>query len=409
MTAQAVARAAVGVAYLLLLVELLLLPVPSEASSLQQSRARGAGGGVTRRVLPFIPAAVTVFCYLLPLLWAISPASGYLLLPVRLQDSPLRTVIGIGLVSGGSALTLWSTLLLRAARHRIAQPLRPLTTGPFALSRHPGVSGLAALYLGAGVLFPAWVLLGGLAVYLGHMASRTALEERTLVARFGPRYHTYRRRVGRLTPQALSARRPRVPVAVLASGAGSNLRALWERSSTEGGGLSRARIACVISNNSGSGALAFAREHSIPSHHVSTRTHPDEDARSEHLLSIFARHRIELVLLAGYAKRLPAEVVATYRQRILNLHPALLPGHGGHGMWGLAPHRTVLDAGDSHTGVTIHWVDENYDEGAILMQRRIAVAAGITAEELQQQVASLEHDAYWRAANLAIDLIDNEP
>ena len=403
MTAQALARAVVGAAYLLLLAELLLLPVPSEASSLQQSRRRGDTRG-PRRLLPFIPAAVVVACYLAPLLWVIWPPAGRVLLPMQLPATPLRLTAGVALVASGSALTLWSTLLLRGAGGRL------LTTGPFALSRHPGVTGLAVLYLGAGILFPAWLLIGGLIAYLGHMTLRTAEEERALVARFGPRYHTYRRRVGRLTPLLAplpAARRRRMPVAVLASGAGSNLRALCERSAAGAKDLPRARIVCVVSNNSGSGALAFAQERGISSYHVSARTQPDPDALSGRMLAIFARHRVELVLLAGYAKRLPAGVVATYRGRVLNLHPTLLPRHGGQGMHGLAPHRAVLAAGDSHTGVTVHWVDERYDEGAMLLQRRIAVGAGTTAEELQRQVAAVEHDTYWRAVNLAIDLVEH--
>lgn len=410
MSAQTLARVVLGAAYALLLAELLLLPVPSEASSLQQSRAHAARGSM-RRVLPFLPAATVVVLYLLPLLWAAWPAAGQLLLPIPLPPAAFRTAAGVVLIAGGFAITLWSTLLLRGAaeRGRLRPPLRPLTTGPFRFARHPGVSGLATLYLGATFLFPAWLLLIGLAVYVGHMISRTAVEEQSLVACFGPRYHSYRRHVGRLAPLPAVLRQRRVPIAVLASGAGSNLRALWERGATASGSsaLSRAQIACVISNNSGSGALAFARERGVPGYHVSSRTHRSTKALSERLLSIFARHRVELVLLAGYAKRLPVEVISTYRQRMLNLHPALLPRHGGRGMYGLAPHLAVLAAGDSHTGVTIHWVDDRYDKGAILMQRRIAVPIGITAEELQCLVAALEHDMYWRATNLVIDLIES--
>ena len=106
-------------------------------------------------------------------------------------------------------------------------------------------------------------------------------------------------------------------------------------------------------------------------------------------------------MLAGYLKRLPAELVRRWRRRILNIHPALLPRHGGPGMYGLAPHRAVLAAGEGETGVTVHWVTEEYDAGPILMQRVVAVQAGDTAETLARRVLAVEHDTYWRAVEQA--------
>ena len=395
------ARGVVAAAYALLLAELLLLPVPSEASALHQSRARSAVGLRVRRLLPFVPSAAVVLLYLAPLVWVIWPPAARVLLPWHLARSAALTWLGIATVVEGSALTLWSTLLLRGAHGRL------VTHGSFAISRHPGVSGLALLYLGVAMLFPAWVLLLGLVAYVAHMYSRSAVEERSLVHRFGPRYHTYARHVGALLPVARRGERRRVSVAVLASGAGSNLGALWERTSGRDAGLRRARITCVISNNSGSGALAFAQQHDLHGYHVSARTHSDDAERTALIRQILDRHRVELVLLAGYMKLLPTDVVTAYRGRILNIHPALLPRHGGKGMYGLAPHLEVLADGDSHTGVTIHWVAERYDAGATVMQRRLAVGAAPTATELQMRVVALEHDTYWRAVNVAIDLIEN--
>jgi len=383
----------VAAAYTLLLVELIALPVPSEASSLQQARARQRLGS---RIAAFVPTVVVVLLYLAPLLWVVWPHTGAALGGWRLRSSLAQQLIALALISGGSGLTLWSTLLLRRASGVL------LTDGPFAVSRHPGITGLAMLYAGVVTLIPGWVVLIGWLAYIAHMSRRAAIEEHALVGQHGPLYHTYRRRVGRLLPRL--RRHRRVPIAVFASGAGSNLRALVEAAATPH--FARAQICCVVGNHSRSGALAYARDQGLAVFHASSRTHPDEPSLAAHISSILHLHRIELVLLAGYTKLLPAPVVAAFRDRILNLHPALLPKHGGRGMYGLAPHQAVLDAGESESGITVHWVTEEYDEGRPLLQLRLPVAATDSAISLQRRVAAVEHASYWRAVNLAIDLIE---
>ena len=118
---------------------------------------------------------------------------------------------------------------------------------------------------------------------------------------------------------------------------------------------------------------------------------------SRALLEILALHGAELIVLAGYLKLLPAEIVHRWRGRILNIHPALLPRHGGRGMYGMAPHRAVLAAGERETGVTVHLVDEAYDGGPIVLQRRVPVRAHDSAQTLARRVLAVEHDTYWRA------------
>ena len=189
-----------------------------------------------------------------------------------------------------------------------------------------------------------------------------------------------------------------VPVALFASGSGSNLAALLEHRYT---GVARPDYRCLIGNNSGAGAMARARERDIAAYHVSSRTHPQPQEFCARLLEILQHHEIELIVLAGYLKRLPTELVRRWRRRILNIHPALLPRHGGPGMYGLAPHRAVLAAGEGETGVSVHWVTEEYDAGPILMQRVVAVQAGDTAETLARRVLAVEHDTYWRAVEQA--------
>jgi phosphoribosylglycinamide formyltransferase-1 len=114
------------------------------------------------------------------------------------------------------------------------------------------------------------------------------------------------------------------------------------------------------------------------------------------MLAILKDRRIQLILLAGYMKLLPPMVVKNFRQRILNIHPALLPQHGGEGMFGLNVHKSVIQAGDRETGVTIHYVNERYDEGAIIRQQKVPVLPDDTPESLAARVLEVEHDLYWR-------------
>jgi phosphoribosylglycinamide formyltransferase-1 len=185
-----------------------------------------------------------------------------------------------------------------------------------------------------------------------------------------------------------------INLAVFASGRGSNLGALLQH--VDAGDLAGLRVRLVISNNSRSGALETARVRGIETLHISSRTHPTEDRRTEATLQALKQRRIHLIVLAGYMKRLPPQVVRAYTERIVNIHPALLPRHGGQGMYGLAVHRSVLDSGDKETGVTVHLVNEDYDQGAILAQRRLPVLPDDSPESLAGRVLELEHDLYWR-------------
>lgn len=193
-----------------------------------------------------------------------------------------------------------------------------------------------------------------------------------------------------------------VSVALFASGSGSNAAALLDHRST---GAVRPRYRCLIGNNSRAPAMALARERGVPVYHVSRRTHPGSAAYVARLREVLSDHDTELIVLAGYMKLLPGEIVRRWRGRILNIHPALLPRHGGRGMYGLAPHRAVLAAGERETGVTVHLVDEQYDRGEVLMQRVVAVCDGDTPESLARRVLAVEHDTYWRAVEQAAEVL----
>jgi formyltetrahydrofolate-dependent phosphoribosylglycinamide formyltransferase len=170
-------------------------------------------------------------------------------------------------------------------------------------------------------------------------------------------------------------------VAVAVSGRGSNLEALLRALGDD----APARVVLVVSNRADAAALARAREHGVPAEVLS------QPADATEWLDRLEHYRVDLLVLAGYLKLVPAAVIARYRDRILNVHPALLPAFGGRGMYGHRVHEAVLASGARESGATVHLVDEVYDRGRILAQGRVAVLPGDTAETLAARVLSVEH------------------
>jgi formyltetrahydrofolate-dependent phosphoribosylglycinamide formyltransferase len=172
-----------------------------------------------------------------------------------------------------------------------------------------------------------------------------------------------------------------VRVAVLVSGGGTNLQALID--ALGGAPTAPARISRVISNRPDAGALERARRAGIP---TTVLRDPQDPAE---LLAAIAD--AQLVVLAGYLKLVPGAVVARFRQRMVNIHPALLPDFGGPGMYGRRVHEAVLASRATESGATVHYVDEHYDRGPIVAQRRVPVRPDDTADTLAQRVLAAEH------------------
>lgn len=175
---------------------------------------------------------------------------------------------------------------------------------------------------------------------------------------------------------------------VLASGGGSNLGALLAHLDARGAAR-RAEVVAVGSDRAGAGALERARARGIEAVHL-----PAADATGETLARLLSRVEADVVVLAGYLRLVPRDVVAAYHGRMLNVHPALLPAFGGHGMYGLRVHQAVLDAGARVTGATVHFVDESFDRGAIIAQWPVPVLEGDTPERLAARVLVAEHALY---------------
>lgn len=180
-------------------------------------------------------------------------------------------------------------------------------------------------------------------------------------------------------------------LAILASHGGSNMQALIDRIAD---GSLNARIVLVISNNSGSGALERARKAGLAWRHLSARTEGGEAELDAKLAEACDAAGAELIVLAGYMRPIGPRMLARYAGRILNIHPSLLPRHGGAGMYGIHPHEAALAAGDAESGATVHVVDNAYDRGPILRQRSVPIHPGDTPETLQQRVLAVEHALY---------------
>jgi formyltetrahydrofolate-dependent phosphoribosylglycinamide formyltransferase len=194
-------------------------------------------------------------------------------------------------------------------------------------------------------------------------------------------------------------------VAVCVSGRGSNLQALLE-ALVPG---APAEVVLVLSNRVEAGGLKHARERGIPAEVLR------DSADAADWLERLERHRVELLVLAGFLKLVPAAVIAAYRDRIINIHPALLPAFGGPGMYGERVHRAVLESGAAMSGATVHLVDEMYDRGRILAQSRVAVHPGDTPATLAHRVLEAEHRLLpaavlaAAAAGKPVPLVDSSP
>lgn len=183
-------------------------------------------------------------------------------------------------------------------------------------------------------------------------------------------------------------------------GRGSNMAVLV--ASARAGNID-AEPAVVITPSSDSGAVERAKALQVPVEVV-----PRSDSYGSDLLQVLQNYQVDIICLAGFMFLLPPEVTSRFNNRIINIHPALLPKFGGKGMYGIHVHKAVLAAGESESGCTVHYVNEQYDEGAILLQRRCPVLPDDTPESLAERVLDLEHELYPEALQLLVQQVKNE-
>lgn len=176
-------------------------------------------------------------------------------------------------------------------------------------------------------------------------------------------------------------------IGVLASGGGTTLQTIID--ACESGKLN-GEVSFVISNNSDSGAAERAKKHNIPFYHVSGTTHPDFDKLDEAISEVILKHKVDIVFLAGYMKKLGQKTLKKFEGKILNTHPALLPKFGGDGMYGMNVHEAVIKAKEKESGATVHLVDNEYDTGIILSQIKVPVFPNDSPETLCERVMKAE-------------------
>ena len=197
-------------------------------------------------------------------------------------------------------------------------------------------------------------------------------------------------------------------IAIFASGSGSNAEAII-RASREG--RLSSEVGLVVSNNINAGVLQRAEALEVNNRVIDPRSFESEELYITSLFSTLDENEIDFIALAGYLKLVQLELIDKYRNKITNIHPALLPSFGGKGFYGMKVHEAVLEAGCKVSGVTIHLVNEKYDRGAIIAQRTLPVLDDDNPESLASRVLKIEHEIYPEALQLfeedRVQLTDN--
>lgn len=191
-------------------------------------------------------------------------------------------------------------------------------------------------------------------------------------------------------------------LAVCVSGGGTNLQAIMD--AIDNGTITNARIEVVISNNKNAYALERAKKHGIQSVCISPKDYESREAFNQDFLARLDSYQVDLVVLAGFLVVIPEAMIKSYRNRIINIHPSLIPSFCGTGYYGLKVHEGVLNRGVKVTGATVHFVDEGTDTGPIILQKAVEVKQDDTPEVLQRRVME---QAEWIIMPKAIDLIAN--
>jgi phosphoribosylglycinamide formyltransferase-1 len=181
----------------------------------------------------------------------------------------------------------------------------------------------------------------------------------------------------------------KINISVLVSGGGTNLQALIDQ--TENGFIDQGRIVQILSSRKDAYALKRGEKHGIKSRYIGKENFPDETLRGEAILEALLEEQTGLVVLAGYMQILPPQIIQQYRNRIINIHPSLIPAFCGPGFYGEKVHAAVLASGALESGATVHFVDEGIDTGQIVMQEKVPVLEGDTVHSLAERVLQAEH------------------
>ncbi|MBI1315499.1 phosphoribosylglycinamide formyltransferase [bacterium] len=188
-------------------------------------------------------------------------------------------------------------------------------------------------------------------------------------------------------------------IAIFGSGKGTNAENIIQHFSDS----DVARVTLVLSNRKDAGILKRAKEHSIPGMFFSI-----DELNNGTVLSKLKASAIDLIVLAGFLKKIPADLLSEFPNRVVNIHPALLPDYGGEGMYGMHVHRAVVENEEEETGITIHFVNEDYDEGEVIFQDSVEVDLEDSPEDVAYKVQELEHRHYPSVIEWVVSELDSE-
>lgn len=186
-------------------------------------------------------------------------------------------------------------------------------------------------------------------------------------------------------------------IVLFASGGGSNAEQIMSYFSQN----ETAKVALVLTNNAYAGVLAKAETYSVP-----TLVFTKDELSNGFVLRHLQAFNPHLIVLAGFLLKFPADIIEAYPHRVINIHPALLPKYGGKGMYGLHVHRAVLENKEKESGITIHYVNNNYDEGNVIFQQAVAIEECLTPEEVALKVLELEHEHFPKVIEQLVNGID---
>jgi phosphoribosylglycinamide formyltransferase-1 len=189
-------------------------------------------------------------------------------------------------------------------------------------------------------------------------------------------------------------------LAVFASGRGSNFQAILEQINN---GNIPATIGLCLTNNPNAGVIEIARENKIPLKICSPKKFPDIQTFNEDILNALIELDIDYIILAGYLKLIGKQIVDQFSNKIINIHPALLPSFGGKGMYGHHVHEAVYERGVKISGATVHLVNSEYDAGPIVLQKVVSIEDAGSPEEIARRVLKIEHEIYPQAVKLLVE------
>jgi len=194
-----------------------------------------------------------------------------------------------------------------------------------------------------------------------------------------------------------------IRIAVLVSGSGTNMQSLIENCKK---GLIPGKVVLVISSNPEAFAIKRARKEKIPVIVLNRYRYKNDWTYSKRILKEVKDKKIDIICLAGFLWKLAPNIIGEYKERILNIHPTLLPRFGGKGMYGIRVHREVLKNREKFSGATVHFVDEKYDHGKIIIQKKVKVLKNDTAETLAKRILKIEHKVYPIAVKKVIEWLN---